>query len=157
MFQNGRWATPGVRASADFNWDVVDLPTGPSGGPGNWLFWGAYVVNAKTQHPEEAWQLVQALTTAETQGKISELGANVPSRVSQEALDTFLTFSPPANNQAFLNGLANDPATEGPLWAGSWPEYDAIMGPAVQAVLAGNQSIDDFAASICDEANKTFK
>ena len=29
MFQNGRWATPGARASADFNWDVVKLPDGP--------------------------------------------------------------------------------------------------------------------------------
>lgn len=155
MFQNGRWATPGARASADFNWDVVELPDGPAG-PSNWLFWGAYVVNADTENPEAAWELVQALTTAETQGKISELGANIPSRVSQEALDTFLTFTPPDNNQAFLNGLANNPATEGPLWAGSWPEYDAIMGPAVTAVLNGDQSIDDFAATICDEANKAF-
>lgn len=155
MFQNGRWATPGARASADFNWDVVELPDGPAG-PSNWLFWGAYVVNANTEHPEAAWELVQALTTAETQGQIAELGANVPSRVSQEALDAFLTFSPPANNQAFLNGLANNPATEGPLWAGSWPEFDAIMGPEVTAVLNGETSIDDFAASICDEANRTF-
>ncbi|MCC6602000.1 MAG: sugar ABC transporter substrate-binding protein [Anaerolineae bacterium] len=155
MFQNGRWATPGARASANFNWDVVELPDGPAG-PSNWLFWGAYVVNANTEHPEEAWALVQALTTAETQGKIAELGANVPSRVSQEALDAFLTFSPPANNQAFLNGLARNPATEGPLWAGSWPEFDAVMGPAVTAVLNGETSIDDFAATICNEANRTF-
>lgn len=155
MFQNGRWATPGARASADFNWDVVKLPDGPAG-PSNWLFWGAYVVNANTEHPEEAWALVQALTTADTQAKIAELGANVPSRVSQAALDAFLTFTPPANNQAFLDGLSQNPATEGPLWAGSWPEYDAIMGPAVQAVLTGEQSIDDFKATICDEANQVF-
>ncbi|MBX3055801.1 MAG: sugar ABC transporter substrate-binding protein [Anaerolineae bacterium] len=155
MFQNGRWATPGVRSSANFNWDVVELPDGPAG-PSNWLFWGAYVVNANTEHPEEAWKLVQELTTAETQGKIAALGANIPSRVSQEALDAFLTFTPPANNQAFLNGLARNPATEGPLWAGSWPEFDAIMGPAVTAVLNGDQSIDNFAATICDEANKAF-
>ncbi len=155
MFQNGRWATPGTRNSADFNWDVVKLPDGP-GGPSNWLFWGAYVVNPNTENPEKAWELVQALTTAEVQGKIAELGANIPSRVSQDALDAFLTFSPPENNQAFLAGLAENPATEGPLWAGSWPEYDAVMGPAVQAVLTGNKSVDDFAASICDEANKAF-
>ena len=30
------------------------------------------------------------------------------------------------------------------------------MGPAVSAVLNGDQSIDDFAATICDEANQTF-
>jgi multiple sugar transport system substrate-binding protein len=99
---------------------------------------------------------VQALTTAETQRAVSELGANIPSRVSQEALDAFLTFTPPANNQAFLNGLARNPATEGPLWAGNWPEFDAIMGPAVQAVLTGQRTVEQFGATICDEANRTF-
>jgi multiple sugar transport system substrate-binding protein len=155
MFQNGRWATPGIR-TVDFNWDVVELPTGPSGEMGNWLFWGAYVINANTEHPQEAWELVQALTTAETQGKVSALGTNIPSRVDQEALDAFLTFTPPANNQAFLNGLSDNPAVEGPLWAGSWPDFDRVMGPAVQAVLTGQTSVEEFGAMICDEANKAF-
>ncbi len=155
MFQNGRWATPGARASADFNWDVVKLPDGP-GGPSNWLFWGAYVVNAKSEHPEESWALVQALTRADVQASISELGANVPSRQSEEAINAFLTYSPPANNQAFIEGLTQNPQTEGPLWEGNWPEFDAIMGPAVSAVLTGETSIEDYASSICDEANLTF-
>jgi len=155
MFQNGRWATPGVRANATFTWDAVELPSGPQG-MGNWLFWGAYVINANTAHPEEAWKLVQALTSAEIQGMISALGTNIPSRVSQDALDAFLTFTPPDNNQAFLNGLQNNPVAEGPVWAGSWPEFDAIMGPAVTAVLTGERTVEDFAASICAEANQTF-
>ena len=156
MFQNGRWATPGIR-TVDFNWDVVELPKGPSGSMGNWLFWGAYVINANTPNPEAAWQLVRALTTAETQGQVSALGTNIPSRVSQEALDAFLTFTPPDNNQAFLNGLNDNPGIEGPLWAGSWPDYDRVMGPAVQAVLTGQTSVEDFAGTICDEANRTFQ
>ena len=64
---------------------------------------------------------MEALTPAETQAQVSAVGANIPSRVSQDALDAFLTFTPPANNQAFLDGLASNPTTEGPLWAGSWP------------------------------------
>jgi multiple sugar transport system substrate-binding protein len=157
MFQNGRWATPGVR-TVDFNWDVVELPNGPSGTPGNWLFWGAYVINANTKHPQEAWALVQALTTAKTQGEIAALGANIPSRVSQDALDAFLTFTPPANNQAFLNGIAPaaKPTAEGPLWAGSWPEFSKVMDPAVQGVLTGATTVESFGATICDEANKVF-
>lgn len=157
MFQNGRWATPGVRANAKFNWDVVELPTGEKG-MGNWLFWGAYVINANTKHPEEAWKLIQMLTDPEIQGMISALGTNIPSRVSQEALDKFLTFTPPANNQAFLNGIAeaNHPTAEGPLWAGSWPEFDAVMGPAITAVLTGQKTVEEFAATICAEANKAF-
>jgi len=158
MFQNGRWATPGVRANANFNWDVVELPVGANG-EGNWLFWGAYVVNANTEHPEEAWKLVQMLTTAETQGKIAALGANIPSRMSQEAFDAFLTFTPPANNQAFLNGIAdaNKPTAEGPLWAGSWPNYDSIMGPMVSKVLNGEMTIEEYQSTICVEANKAFQ
>ncbi len=154
MFQNGRWATPGIR-TVDFNWDVVKLPEGP-GGPSNWLFWGAYVVNADTADPEAAWRLVEALTTAETQAEISALGANVPSRVSQEALDAFLTFTPPENNQAFLDGLAENPATEGPLWAGSWPDYVSIMDAEIGAVVTGSKSVDDFAAEICTLTESAF-
>lgn len=154
MFQNGRWATPGIR-TVDFNFDVVGLPEG-SAGPGNWLFWGAYVVNADTADPAAAFELVQNLTRADIQAQISELGANIPSRVSDEALEAFLGFTPPANNQAFLDGLANNPATEGPLWAGSWPEFDGLAGAEIGAVISGDRGIDDFAANICSETAAAF-
>jgi multiple sugar transport system substrate-binding protein len=157
MFVNGRWATPGARSDAGFNWDVVALPEGPSGSQGNWLFWGAYVVNAKTEHPEEAWALVQALTTAETQASISELGANIPSRQSQEAIDAFLTFTPPENNQAFIDGLTDSPTAEGPLWAGDWPTFDSAMNDAVTAVLTGERTIDDYAEKVCSETAAAFE
>ena len=54
---------------------------------------------------QDEGHIALALTRADVQGQISELGANIPSRVSQEALDAFLTFTPPANNQAFLSFL----------------------------------------------------
>jgi multiple sugar transport system substrate-binding protein len=155
MFLNGRWATPGARTSLDFNWDVVQVPEGPSE-LGGWLFWGAYVVNANTEHPEEAWDLVMALTSEEVQGAISELGANIPSRQSEAAIDTFLTYTPPENNQAFVTAITSDPVAEGPLWTGSWPEYDKIMNTAVEGVIKGSSSIEDFQATICTEANAAF-
>jgi len=157
MFQNGRWATPGVR-TVEFDYDAVELPNGPSGTPGNWLFWGAYVVNAKTAHPAEAWALVQALTEADVQAQVSASGANIPSRVSQDALDAFLGFTPPTNAQAFLNGIADaaNPTAEGPLWDGNWPQVDQVYGAGISAVMSGERSVDDFAATICDEAAPAF-
>ena len=152
MFQNGRWATPNMRANANFDWDVVALPDGPVPG-GNWLFWGAYAVNADSEHPEEAWQVLYALTDPEIQKAVSELGANIPSRVGQQAIDDFMTFTPPENNQAFLDGLANNSVAEGPLWAGSWPQFDQVMGPAIQGVVNGDISVEEFQATICAEAN----
>ena len=131
------------------------MPAGPAGAR-SWLFWGAYVINADTKNPEAAWELVQALTRADIQGQISELGANIPSRVSDEAIQAFLGFSPPANNQAFINNLANNPAVDGPRWAGSWPEFDAAMGARMTAVLTGAQTIDEYRANVCNEANQAF-
>jgi multiple sugar transport system substrate-binding protein len=154
MFQNGRWATPGIR-TVDFDWDVVGLPTGPDG-PGNWLFWGAYVVNADTANPEAAWELVRALTSADVQGEISALGANIPSRVSDAALEAFLGVTPPANNQAFLDGLAQSPTAEGPLWAGSWPDFVSFMDAEVGAVITGDRDIADFQTNICGETADAF-
>ncbi len=156
MFTNGRWATPGARADVPFNWDVVELPTGPGGTQGNWLFWGAYVVNANTEHPQEAWELVQALTNADTQASISELGANIPSRQSDEAIDAFLGFTPPENNQAFISALQDSPTAEGPLWTGDWPTFDTAMNDAVTAVINGTRTVDDYAAKICDETAAAF-
>ncbi len=156
MFINGRWATPGARADANFNWDVVELPTGPGGTQGNWLFWGAYVVNANTENPEEAWALVQALTEASTQGQIAELGANIPSRTSDEAIEAFLGFTPPDNNEAFINALQDSPTAEGPLWAGDWPTFDTAMNDAVTAVINGTRTIEDYESKVCSETAAAF-
>jgi len=155
MFINGRWATPGAREITEFAWDVVELPTGASEGR-NWQFWGAYVVNAKTENPAAAWKLIQELTSAAVQGQISELGANIPSRVSADATEKFLTFSPPANNQAFLNGIANNPVAEGPLWNGNWPAFDKAAGDGVTALFTGDRTLEDFQANICTEAAGAF-
>jgi multiple sugar transport system substrate-binding protein len=152
MFQNGRWATPGIRANAGFDWDVVALPDGPVPG-GNWLFWGAYSANADSENLDAAWQVVEALTQPEVQAAIAELGANIPSRLGEQTAAEFLTLTPPANNQAFLDGLANNSVAEGPLWAGSWPKFDSVMGAAVSGVVNGDISMEEFQATVCAEAN----
>lgn len=159
MFMNGRWATPATIANADFNWNVAPLPIGPSGKETNWLFWGAYVVNANTPHPEAAWELVQRLTSAEIQGKIASLGANIPSRATDEAIELFLNTLPGSgvNNQAFVDGTtAEDVRTEAPLFFGNWPAIDTAYGNGVNDVFQGRISAAEFAASICDAVAAEF-
>lgn len=155
MFINGRWATPGSREITDFNWDVAPLPTGAAPG-NNWLFWGAYVINADTADPAAAWKLVSELTSVEVQNKVAELGANIPSRVSQEAIDQFLTYTPPQNNQAFVDGIQNDPVTEGPLWNGNWPAFDKAAGDEVTALMNGTITIDEYKEQICQVTASAF-
>lgn len=156
MFMNGRWATPGTRTGADFEFDVVKLPEGP-GGPTDWLFWGAYVVNANAENPEAAFQLVSELTSPEVQTQIAELGANIPSRIDDEAtLEQFLTYTPPDNAQAFLDGLTEGAVAEGPLWEGNWPAFDAALAPEITEVVAGDQTIEEFSENICQILDPTF-
>lgn len=156
MFMNGRWATPGVIANATFNWNVAPLPDGPAG-PSNWLFWGAYVVNAKTDYPEEAWELVTRLTSAEIQGSIAALGANIPSRQTEDAIELFLNTLPDSgvNNQAFVDGAAAGVA-EAPLFFGDWPQIDAVYGAGFTAVLNGELEPQDFANTVCEQVVEFF-
>jgi multiple sugar transport system substrate-binding protein len=155
MQLTGRWSTPAYRDNT-FNWDVVNIPAGPAGAI-NWTFWGAYVVNANTEYPEQAFELLTRLTDGEVQGQIAELGANIPSRVDDpNTIDTFLTFTPPENNQAFIDGLESS-VPEGPLWEGDWPAFDSILAPAIEAVIAGDLSLEEFSATIDDELNATFQ
>ena len=155
MQLTGRWSTPAYRENS-FDWDVVNIPAGPAGAV-NWTFWGAYVVNANTDDPEAAFELITRLTDGEVQGEIAELGANIPSRVDDpDTLDQFLTFTPPANNQAFLDGLDNS-EPEGPLWEGDWPAFDSILAPAIEAVISGDTSLEEFQATIDDQLNATFE
>jgi multiple sugar transport system substrate-binding protein len=160
MFINGRWATPGTVANAGFEWNVAPLPVGPSGEATNWLFWGAYVVNANAQNPEEAWDLITRLTSPEIQGEIASLGANIPSRDTQEAIDLFLGTLPESgvNNQAFIEGTtAPDVRTEAPLFSGNWPAIDTAYGNGVTSVFNGERSAEDFTNTICTQVAPEFQ
>ena len=160
MFLNGRWATPGAVANADFNWNVAPLAVGPSGEETNWLFWGAYVVNANTENPAEAWELVTQLTSPEIQGQIASLGANIPSRSTDEAVELFLGTLPDSgvNNQAFIDGtMASDVRTEAPLFAGNWTAIDTAYGNAVTSVFNGDLSAEEFANTICTQVAAEFE
>lgn len=160
MFLNGRWATPGTISNANFDWNVAPLPVGPSGEATNWLFWGAYVVNAQTENPAEAWDLVTRLTSAEIQGQIASLGANIPSRATDAAIELFLGTLPDSgvNNQAFIDGTtASDVRTEAPLFAGNWPAIDTAYGNAVTAVFNGELTAEQFAADICQQVAPEFE
>jgi multiple sugar transport system substrate-binding protein len=158
MFLNGRWATPNTVAQAEFNWDYAEVPAGPNG-QSNWLFWGAYVVNVNSiTDPARAaavWEVLQELTSVESQSQVTALGANLPSRAGEDAVAAFLNAEITAgkNNEAFTNALANYAVAEQPLWAGNFGEYDAVASAEITKVINGEISIEDFTAGICDQLN----
>ena len=100
------------------------------------------------------------LTSPEIQGQIASLGANIPSRSTQEAIDLFLGTLPESgvNNQAFIDGTtASDVRTEAPLFYGNWPAIDTAYGTGVTEVFSGDRSAQDFADTICTEVAPEFE
>ncbi len=154
LYLDGRWFTSTMREEADFDWDVVALPEGQAGAF-NWLFWGAYVVNAETKHPEEAWDLVWALSSAEIQQYITAAGINLPSRVGTEYIQTFLDSIPPTNNVAFLAGLENA-VVEAPLWNAEFAAVDSASQHYIEQFLRGEISRKRFVEGVCTAVGATL-
>lgn len=154
MFFNGRWFTPGLRQNAKFKWDVTEMPQGKV--KSTWLFWGPYLVNAKTANPDAAWEVLKVLTSAEATGKVAALGSNIPPRKDQAAVDAFLKSNPPVNNQAFIKGT-DYAVAEAPLWAGNWATFDTTVGKLWGQMTAGQLAPEDFGKQACDETAAAFK
>lgn len=159
MFMNGRWATPNAIQNLKFNWNVAELPTAPNGGKSNWLFWGAYVVNAKTADPEKAFELATLLTSIDVESQVTAKGANLPSLAGEDAVNAFLSsltdVKPDLNNAAFSNALQYAVA-EGPLWTADYDALDAVVGGEVAKVMSGDVTPEDFTNTICDQMDTFF-
>jgi multiple sugar transport system substrate-binding protein len=156
MFLNGRWATPNMLSQVEFDWNVAEVPAGP-GGQSNFLFWGAYVVNANTENPEAAWELLKQLTSVDAQLAVSALGANFPSRQGEEALAAVYENFPDLNNDAFINAIANYAVAEAPLWKGDFGQINwNTVEPAIANVLTGVTTPEEFAGSICGQIEQYF-
>jgi multiple sugar transport system substrate-binding protein len=156
MFPNGRWMTPSARQNDKFDWGVVEMPEGP-GGKKTWLFWGPYVVSAKTKYPQQAWTVLKALTSPEVQSKVAALGTNIPSNKAQATVDAFLNSKPPADNQPFIAGAAYAMA-EIPLFTGNWGDInDAQYQPNIDKIFAGQMTVEEATKAACEATNPLFK
>ncbi|NNJ13373.1 sugar ABC transporter substrate-binding protein [Chloroflexales bacterium ZM16-3] len=153
MYMNGRWMAPGIRTNATFNWDVAPMPKGKV--DSTWLFWGPYLVNTKTANPDAAWEVLKVLTSAEATGKVAALGTNIPPRKDEAAVSAFLGATPPANNQAYLDGIPYA-ALEGPVWDGNWSDFTTTMGSLWDKMTAGQITPEEFGNQACEQTAGTF-
>ncbi len=154
MFPNGRSMTSAMRQDK-FDWGVVEMPEGP-GGKKTWLFWGPYLISAKTQHPQEAWTVLKELTSPEVQARIAALGASIPSNKNKAAVDAFLNSRPPADNTPFITGVdyAN---TEMALFTANFGDVNSTYQTAIDTIFAGRSTPEQAASQACDRATSLFK
>ena len=89
---------------AEFNWDVTMQPAGVRHGA--YLNGAAYAMNARTEHPQEAWELIKFLAGPTVQKLRAQTGDSLPSIQSIARMDVFMkNDKPPANRQAVIDQM----------------------------------------------------
>jgi len=144
-----------MRENASFEWGVVEMPSGAV--KSSWLFWGPYVVSGTTEHPEAAWTVLKALTSADVQAQVAALGTNIPSNKGQAAVDAFLNSTPPTDNSPFLSS-ADYAQAEIPLFTGNWGDIvNGIYQPNIDNIFADKMTAEEAALAICEAADPLFE
>ena len=121
------------------------------------LDWSSDVCSSDlTEHPEEAFKVIKALTSPEVQGLVASLGSNIPSNKSQDAVDAFLASTPPDDNSPFINS-ADYASAEIPLYTGNWGDIvNGIYQPYIDKIFSGELTAEEAAQAICTEADPLF-
>lgn len=64
--------------------------------------------------------------------------------------------TPPANNQAFLDGIPYA-ALEAPVWDGNWADFSGTVQSLWDQMIAGQITPEQFGQQACEQTASTFK
>lgn len=81
MAEEGSWALKDILANADFRVGVATFPTGPAG-RATLATTDGFAINAATEHPEEAWELLKFLISEEYGLAMAEANFLQPARAT---------------------------------------------------------------------------
>ncbi|MEU4363610.1 extracellular solute-binding protein [Promicromonospora sp. NPDC023987] len=139
----GIYARSQAALAGDVDFDVVRMPTGPSGDRGEIAIVNAWSVNAATTDAEAdaAWEWIEYFSSEEPQTQWAELGEGIPINRAVAESDAFLgAETAPANRQAFLDALEEaEDMGENAVWS----EYTAAIGDEITAAMSGDTTIAD--------------
>lgn len=140
---------------AGLNYDVAAVPLPPDGQRSASAGGGAWVMSARSDNKEEAWELMSWLQNPDGGQKIySETGLIFPALQATARSAAFLQAgSPPANRQAFLTEAEN--AKVGRFgYFPEWGELDgAIISPGLQRVWSGETTAEAAVPEICQQVD----
>jgi ABC-type glycerol-3-phosphate transport system substrate-binding protein len=113
------------------------MPRGEAGRVGYGWFSGMSVVQG-TKLAAEAWEFCKFCGTEPGQRVLAEFGQTVPPMPRLANSDLFLASSPPANNKAYLEAIANV-RIHPTAYIIESTEYNSVLTPALDQVWKGEQ------------------
>jgi len=144
MTVEGNWAIGYLQTDfPELNWGVVEIPTAPNGEKGTLTFTVCWAVGANTEHPDEAWQLVNFLTGTEGAMTVAEAGFGVmPARMS--ASEAWLT----SRGEEFAPFVTGGEYAWAPVFPVGFNDFVEALTQGTVDVMAGDEDAQD----VLDEA-----
>jgi multiple sugar transport system substrate-binding protein len=133
----------------DFNWGAAALPYG---GPDRRcvVFTDPWMLSAKTDHPDEAWEFLKYLVSPETQRSYMELTGTPPARISlaEDWYKLFPTMTPEEVKELHLGGLKHGRESPNHLLV-RFDQLNQVVNAAVDPIVNNEAK----AADVLPDAN----
>ncbi len=155
MFLSGIWETPGLR-NYTFKWDVAMFPKNNEGVRAFGSGGSGYAILKSSKHKEEAWQVIQALTSASGQTKLAERGLAQPSRMDVASGPAWAASAEPPANKKMLNEAVKHIVFSPfhPLWREIEEKY---LKPQLDLVFNGKKTAAEVAQQLTPEMNQLLR
>lgn len=143
---------------ANLKYDVAAAPIPKGGQRANPAGGAAWVMSAKSDNKDAAWEFLSWLQSTDGGEKLYTEAGEIFPALQSVAKTTFLTqTAPPANKQAFL--------TEGEASKvggfGYFPDWDELSGtiiePGMEKIWAGEQQPEEALPQICQQVDQFLK
>ena len=159
MWVDGSWAIDTLRATDGLNFGIAAVPRGPQWTEDTSFGWSDMTsISATTEHPEEAWALVNCLTGPNRTPDLVEDG-KIPVYRATAMSEEWLQLDQLPTNKSFLLDWAEyiGPTSFTPGW-GEWRGY--VSGSGLQGQLDeafnGNVTLDQALTTAGDVANQVI-
>ena len=154
MFSSGIWETPGLRKIDNFEWDVVMFPKGPGGERGFGTGGSGYSILKESKHPEEAFEVLKALSGGKAQRELAETGLTQPA-IKDIARIWADDGKVPRNKKMLIEAMkyvVYDPFT--PVWREARELY---INAALDRVFSGKEDAKPAIEKVIGKVNKLLK
>lgn len=154
MGYNGFFLVGQLAATGGMDYDIVQPPVGPAGTRATSLSTHGWAIPTTTEHPDEAWELIRALTDPDFLAEFwAEPGHGVPAR--QSAAEAILNpEDPPANQQAIIASLDYAQVFV-PNTASAFEAYGSTSDLFIE-LMRGDVTLDEGLARIEEALNEVL-
>lgn len=153
MFYTGIWKTPALRQIKNFDWDVVEFPTGPKGHRGFPMSAAGYAIVKTCKNPDLAYELVKYLAGATGQKLMAGTGLTQPAMKTLASSPVFLDGQTPKSKSFLVDAVKNGHFQPYDINVTEWMN---MVGSALDRVWSGDATAKEALTAATKEINEKF-